>query len=467
MLGGSPTRLVRLRPKAAAMVQRWLECAPVGSLRAERTVARRLVATGLLHPRPTPVDPGVLATVVVPVRDRPELLARLLGSLGDLACIVVDDCSQRRDEIEKLARDAGAEYVRLDVHSGAAAARNAGMARVHSPLVAFVDSDCVVSSGWLRALIGHFGDPRVALVAPRVVTPSGPTWLSVYESARSPLDLGPDEGRVAPGTRLSYVPSAAMVLRRAAVSGRCFDERLAAGEDVDLVWRLVAGGWDVRYAPDVEVTHASDVRPGAWLARRALYGSTAGPLARRHGDALAPARVSPFVAATWGLVGARQPVAAVAACVAGTAVLATRLTGVVDDPFAVATRLSALATARSAGPTVAGIARAWSPVLVLSLCVRRLGRLRLVAAGALTVAATRNWRTRPRHLDPVRYVAARLADDLAYGGGLWWGCWRARTTRPLRPAVITARRNAKRSTGSTAHTMSTKNGSTKNGSTTS
>jgi mycofactocin system glycosyltransferase len=424
------------------MAQRWLEGAAVENRRTDRVVARRLVSAGVMHPRPPALSPGVLVTSVVPVHDRPELLERLLASLGDIACVVVDDCSLRRDEIEKAARDAGAEYVRLDTHSGPAAARNAGMGRVLSPLVAFVDSDCMVAPGWLDPLIGHFADPRVALVAPRVVTPTGPSWLARYEAARSPLDLGPIEGKVAPGGRVSYVPSAAIVLRRAAAAQMCFDERLEAGEDVDLVWRLVEAGWDVRYVPAVEVSHTTDLQPTRWLARRALYGSSAGPLARRHGGAVAPARVSPIAVATWGLVATRRPVAAVAVAVASTAVLASRLTGVVDDPFALATRLSLVGTARAVIPAVSGIARAWGPVLFCSLFVRRLGRLRLAVAGALAVGATRDWGSRPKGLDPIRYVSTRVADDLAYGTGLWWGCWQARTVRPLYPAITTARRHA-------------------------
>jgi mycofactocin system glycosyltransferase len=443
LAGGSPTRLVRLRPRAAEMARRWLEGESVENRRADRAVARRLVSAGILHPRPPAMSPGVLATVVVPVRDRTELLARLLGSLGDTPCVVVDDCSLKQEEIEKVARDAGAEYVRLDTHSGAAAARNAGMNRVLSPLVAFVDSDCAVPSDWLDGLVGHFADPRVAMVAPRVVTPPGPSWLDRYEAARSPLDLGAVEGKVAPGTRISYVPSAAMVVRRAAVAGGCFDERLGAGEDVDLVWRLVEAGWDVRYAPATEVTHTTDLRPTQWLARRALYGSSAGPLARRHGRALAPARVSAVAVATWGLLAARRPVAAAAVAGASTALLASRLVGVVDDPFAEATRLSLVGTARAAAPAVAGFARAWGPLLLGSLFVRKLGRLRLAAGGALAIAATRDWRSRPADLDPLRYLTARVADDLAYGTGLWWGCWQARTVRPLCPAITAARRRTR------------------------
>ncbi|MGH9046852.1 MAG: mycofactocin biosynthesis glycosyltransferase MftF, partial [Acidimicrobiales bacterium] len=279
LLGGSPAKLIRLRPRAAETALAWREGGPVEDRRADRSVARRLVTAGIMHPRPPVTSPGRLVTVVVPVRDRPELLATLLGSLGKIPCVVVDDGSLNRAEIEKVARGAGAHYLRLDPNSGPAAARNAGLAQVHTSLVAFVDSDCAVPVGWLDSLVGHFTDPVVAMVAPRVLTLSASSALGRYESTCSPLDLGPREGRVAPGTRLSYVPSAAVVVRRAAIPRRCFDERLRFGEDADLVWRVARAGWDVRYEPAVEVTHTTDLRPVEWALRRARYGSSAGPLA--------------------------------------------------------------------------------------------------------------------------------------------------------------------------------------------
>jgi mycofactocin glycosyltransferase len=444
LIGGSPTRLIRLRPRAAAMTAGWLRGDPVADRRADRGVARRLVSAGVLHPRPTAGAPDMPVSAVVPVRDRPEALSRLLGSLRALPCVVVDDCSTDGLEIEKVARDAGAEYVRLAHHSGAAAARNAGLSKVRSPLVAFVDSDVVVPEGWLDNLVGHFGDPKVAMVAPRIVVNDGPGVLQRYEAVRSPLDLGEREGRVAPATRVAYVPSAAVVLRRAAASSRCFDERLATGEDVDLVWRLVAAGWDVRYVPSVRVVHSPEIRPIPWLVRRAAYGSSAGPLALRHGDAVAPARVTPAVAATWALVAAGHPLAAATVAATSTARLASRLTGIVDDPVAAALRLSVEGTARSVAPTVAGLTRVWGPLLVLALSLRRVGRARALAAGTLAIGAARGLRSRPDGMGPLTYAGLRLADDLSYGTGVWWGCWRARTLRPLVPAVITARRRRAR-----------------------
>ena len=57
-------------------------------------------------------------------------------------------------------------------------------------------------------------------------------------------------------TRVAYVPTAALLVRRAAL-GDGFDESLRNGEDVDLVWRLIEAGWRVRYEPAVQVGTAS------------------------------------------------------------------------------------------------------------------------------------------------------------------------------------------------------------------
>jgi mycofactocin glycosyltransferase len=440
LLGGSPTRLVRLRPKASRLVRGWLDGGQVENDRTARAVARRLVRAGLVHPRPAPGPAGMLVTMVVPVRDRAAELERLLASVGRTPTIVVDDGSLHGAPIEKVARDAGAEYLRLDTSRGPGGARNAGLAKVRTPFVAMVDSDCVLPPGWLDELVGHFGDPRVALVAPRVVSPDGPSALARYESARCALDLGPDEGPVAPGRRVGYVPSAAIVLRRAAVLPHCFDERLAVGEDVDLVWRLVEAGWDIRYVPSVEVEHEPRLQPLEWAARRFLYGSSAGPLARRHGDATAPARLSPATAAVWGLALSGRLTAAAGVGAVSTALLAGRLKGVVDDPFDVAARLTGVGMARSAGPIVAGMARAWTPAIVVGLFVRRLRRRRLALLAALGISAAQGWRSRPEGLDPLSYLSLRLADDLAYGLGVWWGCAREATVTPLVPAIVRPRR---------------------------
>jgi mycofactocin system glycosyltransferase len=257
--------------------------------------------------------------------------------------------------------------------------------------------------------------------------------LRRYEKARSSLDRGPEEGPVRPGGPIPYVPSAALVVRADVVAGGdLFDPALRGGEDVDLVWRLVGAGWDVRYVPSSAVEHDGPATVGSFLARRAFYGSTAGPLARRHPDAMAPLHVSAWSLAVWVLALARRPLLAWATLAASVTILATRLRGLVRDPVAVATRIAGGGTVRAAAPALAGLARTWSPGLVLGLFFRRTRR---AAALALILPALRDWATDRHALDPVRYVALHVADDAAYGTGVWRGCVRARTPVPLVPRV--------------------------------
>ena len=313
---------------------------------------------------------------------------------------------------------------------------NAGLAAATTELVAFVDSDCAPCPGWLDPLRAALADPLVALAAPRIVAEPGPGWLARYEASRSPLDRGPLGGLVRPRTRIPFVPSAALVARRSALGEAPFDETLRGGEDVDLVWRLVEAGWDVRYVPDSQVAHGTErSRLGPWLTRRVFYASTAGPLARRHPGRLAPVAVSAWTAATWALVAGRRPLAAAAVLGTSTAILARRLAGTVERPWPLATRISVGGTVRSVVPMVEAVDRAYGPLLMAGLASRRL---RWPAAAVLVAPALHRWWVEQPTLDPLRYTAAHVADNLAYAVGLWAGSARARTAEPLVPEVALA-----------------------------
>jgi mycofactocin glycosyltransferase len=431
LLGGSPLRLFRFSERARQLVERWRAGAAPGPRRPAQLLARRLVSAGAFVPHAAGGTFGIQdVTAVVPVRDRPAQLDRVLDALGGLACIVVDDASVDAGATKEIAERRGARFVGLTTNVGPGGARNAGLALVRTALVAFVDSDCVPGDGWLGPLLSHFDDPLVAAVAPRIVQAGRPRR---YEAARSSLDRGERGGPVRPGSRIPFVPSAALLLRADVASGPdLFDAALRGGEDVDLVWRLSEAGWDVRYVPASTVAHDGPPTLRAFLTRRAFYGSTAGPLARRHGEALAPVHLSGWSLAVWSLLLARRPLLALAALAASVAILAHRLRGLVRDPVGIAAQIAGGGTARAVLPTLASLTRAWSPGLLLGLACRRT---RAASALALLVPALRDWATDRQGLDPVRAVAVHVADDVAYGAGVWVGCARERTLVPLIPRV--------------------------------
>jgi mycofactocin system glycosyltransferase len=254
-----------------------------------------------------------------------------------------------------------------------------------------------------------------------------------YLAVRSPLDLGTQEGSVRRRSRITYVPSAALLVRAdVCTTSELFDPALRGGEDVDLEWRLDEAGWDVRYVPSSMVGHHGPAGLAEHLRRRAFYGSTAGTLALRHPGSLAPVSASGWSVAVWILAVARRPWTAGAVLGVSIGLLARRLRGLVGQPLSVAIRIAGLGTVRSAVPALGGLARAWSPVLVVALLFRRTRRL---ATLALVVPALRDWLQHRDGLDPLRYCAFHVADDVAYGAGVWAGCVGAGTAQPLVPRI--------------------------------
>ena len=68
---------------------------------------------------------------------------------------------------------------------------------------------------------------------------------------------------------------------------------MRVGEDVDLVWRLVAAGHRVRYDPNFHAHHdARGVLP-AWVGRKFLYGTGGAALAARHPENVVTAVLTP------------------------------------------------------------------------------------------------------------------------------------------------------------------------------
>jgi mycofactocin glycosyltransferase len=257
----------------------------------------------------------------------------------------------------------------------------------------------VPERAWLDELVAYFDDPSVAAVAPRVRGPQGGGARDVFEALASPLDMGGRSGLVRPGSRVAYVPAAALVLRRSSVAVP-FDESLLVGEDVDLAWRLVAAGWTIRYEPRVVVTHAARSSWGAWVSQRFRYGLSAAPLELRHGDAAAPLRADPRVLATLALVVAGRPRVALGVLSWSASSLARQLDGITTrgGSEAAARKIAARGTALAAPGLARSAFRTYGPALLVAAVVVSPLRRPVVVLTA-TATAVRWWRagrpTRP------------------------------------------------------------------------
>ncbi|MFD4351404.1 mycofactocin biosynthesis glycosyltransferase MftF [Nocardia sp. NPDC058518] len=428
LLGGSPLRMLRLAAPGVDLLNRWLAGAPVGTTPAARGLARRLLDIGLVHPRRAPgLHTTADVTLVVPVKDNAVGVAWLLAATTDLyQRIVVDDGST-----PPLA----AATLRHHVPHGPAAARNTGFRQAKTDLIAFIDSDVEPDPGWLASILPLFDDPAVAAVAPRVRGSAVSRQsrgigaeLADYEVDRSSLDMGPHCGVVRPMTRIGYVPTAALVVRRAAlIAIGGFDEKLRFGEDVDLVWRLVDSGWLVRYQPDAVVRHQPRETLRAWLRQRFDYGTSAAPLALRHPGRLTCARLNGWSALSWGLVVAGRPGAALGTGAVSTA-LAYRALRRHSLPAVAAVSVAGQGHLAAGQMLAAAVRRTWWPVALLTRAGRRAVLFSMLNVLAEAVAGRRG----------ARWTLLRIADDVAYSAGVWAGCRRHRTLAPLLPRIITS-----------------------------
>jgi mycofactocin system glycosyltransferase len=444
LLGGSPTRLLRLAPAARTMLDDGrLEVRDAASAQLARTLLDATVA----HPRPVGGPSHRDVTVVIPVRDNHSGVQRLVGALRGIRVVVVDDGSTRPVEPGDFdGVKCEVEVLRHPISRGPAAARNTGLAVCRTDFVAFLDSDVVPRRGWLEALLGHFCDPAVALAAPRIVgLPHSDNAVARYEAIRSSLDLGQREAPVVPYGTVSYVPSAAIICRREAVTALGgFDEALHSGEDVDLCWRLVESGARLRYEPIAIVAHEHRTEMRNWLARKAFYGSSAAPLSARHPDKTAPLVVSGTMLVVWLLLalGSRRGyLSAILAVAEVGRRVAKPLRGPETQPADVAL-IAGRGLWSSALQLASAVCRHYWPVTLPAALVSRRCRRVVVAAALLDgiadwISHRSNVEDDAKPIGVAPYLLLKRLDDLAYGAGVWSGVARTRNLAALRPQIRT------------------------------
>jgi glycosyltransferase involved in cell wall biosynthesis len=214
-------------------------------------------------------------TVVVPSRDRSELLAGCLDALRhellpDDELVVVDSASRDAQAVRITAERFQARLVRCE-RPGASLARNLGWRSASHEAVAFVDDDVRVAAGWRKAVADILrANPDTAFFTGRLEAPPGQVDTA---ATAHPIALQTDlDARVIGADTVESAGHGANIVVRRVPLERTggFDELLGAGgrfraaEDQDLFDRLLAGGFLGRYEPDMLAYHVQ------WRGRRQL-----------------------------------------------------------------------------------------------------------------------------------------------------------------------------------------------------
>lgn len=229
----------------------------------------------------SPAGPWPRVSVIVCTHNGERTLAQCLDrvrglSYPDFETIVVDDGST--DASADIARAHGAVLVQTE-HRGLSFARNAGVARATGDVVAFLDDDAYPDSDWLQYLAAALranahagvGGPNIppeedGMVADCVaLAPGGPIHVLISDR------------------EAEHVPGCNMAFRKSAleeIGG--FDERFrAAGDDVDVCWRLQESGRTLGFSAGAVVMHRRRDSIRRYLKQQYGYGKAEALLERK------------------------------------------------------------------------------------------------------------------------------------------------------------------------------------------
>lgn len=222
-------------------------------------------------------EAAVPVTVVVATRERPESLARCLASLFAVDYpafdLIVVDNAPVSSRTRAVVESCGVRYVRED-RRGLAAAHNAALPFVGSPIVAFTDDDVIVDRDWLAELAGAFVEcPRVAATTGLIVPAELETksqllleahgrYIKGYEPRLFDLNSHRPPDPLFPFTAGTLGAGANMAFQTEFLRGiGGFDAALGTGtparggDDLAALFRVVMSGRTVAYRPGAVVWH--------------------------------------------------------------------------------------------------------------------------------------------------------------------------------------------------------------------
>jgi GT2 family glycosyltransferase len=214
-------------------------------------------------------------SIIIPTYQRPEALQCCLESLlkldyPDWELLLVNDGGETALD-EALIKELPFHLINSP-HAGPAAARNRGAEAATGEILVFTDDDCRVESDWLWQFCRGFEQKSVDALGGDWLNPfpddaGAVTWHLYMTFLREIL-------RDTAGQPLLLLSNNVAYKREVfeALSG--FDERfpLAAAEDLDLGYRLIAAGYKQDFHPDAKVWHEHQIGMRAFLRQQYRYG---------------------------------------------------------------------------------------------------------------------------------------------------------------------------------------------------
>ncbi|MBW8815785.1 MAG: glycosyltransferase family 2 protein [Caulobacterales bacterium] len=273
---------------------------------ARRAVAEHLARTGqdgcevenlptmpgwLRVRRPLP-DPAPKVSLIVPTRDRADLLSACADGVlsgtdyPDLELLIVDNGSvepQTRDLFARLAQDPRVRILQAPGPFNYSALNNRAAAEATGEILVLLNNDISMEDrGWLAELVSHAVRPNVGAAGAKLLYPDRTVQHAgvVVGVGGVAAHWGPGAGEHDPGyfghlamTRnVSAVTGACLALRRSVFeqAGGLDEDRLkVAFNDVDLCLKIRALGYDIVWTPFAQLVHHESASRGSDMAPEA------------------------------------------------------------------------------------------------------------------------------------------------------------------------------------------------------
>jgi GT2 family glycosyltransferase len=227
-------------------------------------------------------------SVIVPTYERPDELRRCLEGFARVEfrsweLLVVNDGGPR--SFTGLDDDLRARLPLrlLEVpHGGPAAARNAGAREGTGDFLAFTDDDCVPAPDWIEALERGFAETGADVLGGECLNPypsnvPAVTWQLYLEFLRQHSRDRAGNDLMLPSNNVAYRSEVFW-----SVGGFDASFPTAAGEDVDLAYRVVERGYRQLHLESARVWHHHRNTIRGYVSQQLRYGRGTSDLLRRR-----------------------------------------------------------------------------------------------------------------------------------------------------------------------------------------
>jgi cellulose synthase/poly-beta-1,6-N-acetylglucosamine synthase-like glycosyltransferase len=166
----------------------------------------------------------------------------------------------------------------LSLRLNAPAAYNYAMKIASHEVLGFIDADAKVEQQWLKMLIPHLGEPKVAGASGSIET-----WNANNPWARSiGYELKNRYRRIGKYTR--RIATMNLLLKKAVIEeAGGWDETLPSQYDTDLGFRISAKGYTIAYEPSATCFHYNRPTLRAYYKQQLQYGKNTLKLYFKHG----------------------------------------------------------------------------------------------------------------------------------------------------------------------------------------